>query len=223
MASPSSVVSLYTTKWKLTRYGKKIHISNISLGKQIGKKSSYGKVTQLLNKGVADARFVLKYIQFRNHTRKYIFNNEVRVGSKRNIQRVGPRVLAWRYTRGGGEYIMDDVRLGNTRAKTETVQDLIERGGLTRKFIQQVFKKVREFHKVTGGQHGDLHGENMMVVKSHGKTFIKIIDYGSFRKNSELTKLGKPYKHLNGVNIFKFDKGQLYVRNQNRLMRAFYE
>ena len=221
MASPSSPVSLYATKWKLTRYGKKLHISDISLGKQIGaKKSSYGKVTQLLYKGVANARFVLKYISFRNHKRRYIFNNEVRVGSKRNIQRVGPRVLAWRYTRGGGEYIMDDVRLGNPKAKMETVQDFIQKRRLTQQFIQKVFRKVREFHKVTGGEHGDLHGDNMMIVTSGGKTFIKIIDYGSFRKYSELGKLGKPLKHLNGLNIFKFDKGQLYVRNKNRLAQV---
>jgi len=220
--SASSPVSLYTTKWKLTRHGKNLPISDISLGKQIGAKSSYGKVTQLLYKGVPNARFILKYMQFRNHKRRYIFNNEVYVGSMKHIQKVGPRVLAWRYTRSGGEYIMDDVRLGNTRATMETVQEFIQKRRITQRFIRTVFRKVREFHKVTGGEHGDLHGDNMMIVKSGGKTYIKIIDYGSFRKYSELGKLGKPLKHLNGLNIFKFKQGQLYVRNKNRLGQVFY-
>jgi tRNA A-37 threonylcarbamoyl transferase component Bud32 len=116
---------------------------------------------------------------------------------------------------------MDDVRLGNTRAKMETVQDVIQRGGLTRKLVQQVFKKVKEFHVLTGGEHGDLHGDNIMVIKSGGRTRIKIIDYGSFRKYSELSRLGMPFKHVNGMDIFRFSQGQLYLRNRNRLRQLF--
>ena len=228
LSTPSLGSSPVITRWRVTRYGKLYPglLSKITRGRRIGQKSVYGKVIELLYRGRRDSRFVLKSMIFPERSRakrRHIFDTEVRVGTMRNIQKVGPRVLAWRYTSKGGEFVMDDARFGVPEAKLESLEDIIQKGRLTKRLIRKVIEKVQEFHKVVGGEHGDLHGDNIMVVRKGDKTSIKIIDYGAFRSYRELRRLGRPVNTHGGMKVFSLGMGQNYIRNKNWLKKVLYE
>jgi len=228
LSTPSLGSSYTNARWRLTRYGKLYPglLSKVTRGRRIGQKSVYGTVIELLYRNRRDSRFVLKSMNFPERSRakrRRIFDTEIRVGTMRNIQRVGTRVLAWRYTPKGGEYIMDDARFGIPGARLESLEDIIQKGKLSQSLIRRVLQKVHEFHRVVGGEHGDLHGDNIMVVKKGDKTSIKIIDYGAVRSYHELRRIGRPVNTHGGMNVFSLGSGQNYIRNRNWLKKVLYE
>ncbi len=122
---------------------------------------------------------------------KKTFNTEVRIGSIRGIEKTGPRVLAYRTNSYGGNYIMNHAKMGVSRARIIPLSEV--RRTLKPRMWEKIKEKVRQFQKITNGQHGDLHGKNILIVqipRRHGKTktYIKIIDYGAHRRFKELKK-----------------------------------
>jgi hypothetical protein len=201
--------------WKLTKYGSPSLLGNLSRTPRfIGTQSVYGKVERLSYKG-NEHTFVLKKINFstNNTNRAHIFDTEVRVGSKNGIGKVGPRVLAYRFTPFGGEYIMDNVEMGHLNSKVIPLARV--RKQLSPEFWNAIEKVVTDFHRIARGFHGDLHGDNIIIVKVGPKYYIKIIDYGAFRNFSELKHKDKPIKKHYGLNVYNLGKGQKFIYNKN--------
>ena len=199
--------------------------SLIRTGQKIGQQSVHGVVKRLSFKHESQSgravayvnnRYVIKKISFRQQ--KVItqgkeqpklkwFRTEVRVGQMPHIEAVGPRIHAWRLVPDGAEYVMDNVELGDPAAKTFTFYQVKRRFGNI--FNDAVLKTLDMFHRITGGQHGDFHGENILFVQ-RGKRFdIRIIDYGSWKSDAET--LGEALKG----NIFRLSNGRLFRRNEN--------
>jgi tRNA A-37 threonylcarbamoyl transferase component Bud32 len=110
-------------------------------------------------------------------------------------------------------YIMDDVRMGIPGARMKSLGDSTP----TRSLWKKVLDKVEEFHRIAGGQHGDLHDHNIMVVKTNGKTSIKIIDYGAFRSYKELRNIGHHVSYHRGMKVYNLGNGQNFIKNKNWL------
>jgi hypothetical protein len=150
---------------------------------------------------------------------KKTFNTEVRIGSIRGIEKTGPRVLAYRTNSYGGNYIMNHAKMGVSRARIIPLSEV--RRTLKPRMWEKIKEKVRQFQKITNGQHGDLHGKNILIVqipRRHGKTktYIKIIDYGAHRRFKELKK-ARYYKVYGGMKVYRFDSGQNFIKNKNWL------
>ena len=162
-------------------------------GVPYGANSVFGKVLQI-GKG-----FVIKKMRFPDAQYDYlkIFLNELRVGSSPGIQRVGPKVYAWRVHRKpsgritSAEYIMDDF---TDVPSSQQVMQLATYLSLRMKTKSQcaaknpIFSLIRRamtsFWGITGGYHGDLHTNNMAVVmdKATGTPLkVVIFDYGAHR------------------------------------------
>ena len=204
--------------WKLTKFGSQNLLKKLSrTGKEIGKLSVFGKVERLSYSG-NEHTFVVKKIDFSsNSNRAHIFKTEVNVGSKNNIGKVGPRVFAFRTTPFGGEYVMDNVEMGHSNAKVFTVTNVKKQ--FTLAIWYKLHKLVQDFHKITRGQHGDLHGDNILVVQVGGKTYLRIIDYGAFRNSRNLKSLGTPIKKHFEMNVYNVGIGQKFIKNRNQLKR----
>jgi len=202
--------------WKLTKYGSQNLLKKLSrTGKKIGKLSVFGKVERLSHMG-NEHMFIVKKIDFSpNSNRSHIFATEINVGSKNNIGKVGPRVLAFRYTPFGGEYVMDNVEMGHSNAKVFSVANVKKQFSLATWYSLRTL--IQNFHKITRGQHGDLHGDNILVVQIGKNTYLRIIDYGAFRKSRELKSLGTPIKKHFGMNVYNVGKGQKFIQNKNQL------
>jgi len=124
-----------------------------------------------------------------------------------NIELVGPKIHAWRLTKDGAEYVMDNVELGDPTAKTFTLYQIQKHFGKI--FNEAVLRALGGFHTITGGQHGDFHGENILFVKRGQQLDIRIIDYGAWKSDAEL--LGEA---LRG-NIYRLANGRLFRKNEN--------
>ena len=200
--------------WKYTKYGYKGLLEGLSrTGQRIGKLSVFGKVERVSFKGNVHT-FLIKSVPGVNNNRKHIFETEVKVGSKNNIEKVGPRILAYRYTPFGGEYIMDSVEMGNPNAKVFTFESVKRQIPL--ELVEGV---IKDFHRITRGMHGDLHGDNILCVQVNGKTYVRIIDYGAFRTFDEIKAKGKPVKKHLGINAYNLGKGQKFMYNKNHFKR----
>ena len=206
--------------WVLTNYGKVIHnlLGKLSrTQRNIGTQSVYGKVERLSYEG-NEHLFVLKKIDFKNNNsnRAHIFDTEITVGSKKNIGRVGPRVLAFRRTPFGGEYIMDNVEMGNATAIVKPLSKV--RILLTPElsgFWDAIEGAMLDFHRITHGQHGDLHGDNILIVQIGKQRYIRIIDYGAFRNENEIKSKKLTNRKHYGLNVYNLGKGQQFIHNKN--------
>lgn len=148
--------------------------------------------------GLVDA-FAIKTMDFLNKDMDYlkVFLNEVKVGTSPGIEKVGPKIYAWRVTRTPdgeikqGQYIMDNYNYG--LARDEKVQKLsmyMKRfsGGACPMKGDPIFQKVKSamvtFWRATKGYHGDLHTNNMaVIIDTHTGKPKKVIvfDYGAHR------------------------------------------
>ena len=148
---------------------RKLLNSLIRTGQKIGNQSVHGVVKRLSFHGV-DNRYVIKKISFRQQQiitqgmeqRKLRwFRTELRVGTMPHIEAVGPRIHAWRLVPDGAEYVMDNVELGDPNAKTYTFYQIKKH---FKKFFNPAVEQVLDkFHQITGGQHGDFHGERVLL------------------------------------------------------------
>ena len=187
----------------------------VRTGQKIGQQSVHGVVKRLDFHGVLN-RYVVKKMTFRQQNvitqgreqpKLQWFRTEVRVGQMPNIEAVGPRIHAWRLTKDGAEYVMDNVELGDPAAKTYTFYHIQKH--FKNIFNGAVLQTLDMFHKITGGQHGDFHGENILFVRRGQKLDVRIIDYGAWKSDAEL--LGEA---LRG-NIYRLANGRLFRRNEN--------
>jgi hypothetical protein len=212
---------LSSQNWKLTHYAPNSFLANTRrTQKRIGENSKFGEVQLLKYKNDAP-RFVIKRILFgrpgnpSHEKRVHVFNTEVKVGSMKHISMVGPRVIAHRKTPTFGEYVMNNVRMGNKNAKIIHLGNI--RRSLTPNMFNTIQKAINNFHVITRGQHGDLHGGNILLVKVPGKgkrAQIKIIDYGAFRTNKELEKKGTHVRHA-GMKVYNMGPGQGFINNSS--------
>ncbi len=243
--------------WTMTRHASKSLLRHlVRTNERIGTPSVHGVVRKVLVASTGnDCQFVMKtvkiprkYINFIIETpennnnsinrNKYLdkiesFKTEISVGSLKYIANVGPRVYAWRITPTGGEYIMDNVQLGDCTAKVYPFGRLKK----NEKILQLVLDAIDRFHKITKGYHGDLHKNNIQVVQlKSGKMYVMIIDYGNWRpmtvnmpKNAtppvyvrnKNSYLGISHsKNNNGINVFfPGNRGTPFIRNNNMIKR----
>ena len=207
--------------WSFTRYGGKDFLKDLTrTGIRIGEKSVHGTVESLSYKGDI-YRYVIKKININprnNADNLHMFKTEVNVGSIQGIKKVGPRIFAYRKTPFSAEYIMDNVQLGKPGSKIYTLNQVKKK--LSKDEWKLLDKTVNEFHKITKGMHGDLHGGNILfIVRPDGKEYFKIIDYGAFRHNENLNykKKGIPVLKHYGVSVYNFGIGQRFINNKNFL------
>ena len=165
---------------------------------RIGEKSAYGAVYKIGN----DDKYVLKLMIFKDYDYIYesnfnIFMNEVEVGSVDNIEKAGPRIYKYFYNKYGGLYIMDNVLKGRKDHIMMTLDKYLRNEyGFYKcpSADNPLYSILREtlinFYNITKGYHGDLHGNNIMIVIDGDKKIvdIKIIDYGAHRKFKNTTE-----------------------------------
>jgi hypothetical protein len=196
---------------------RKLLAALVRTGQKIGQQSVHGVVKRLDFHGVLN-RYVVKKVSFRQQKvitqgkeqpKLQWFRTEVRVGQMPHIDAVGPRIHAWRLRPDGAEYVMDNVELGDPAAKTFTFYQIKKRFG--NMFNDAVLQTLEMFHKITGGQHGDFHGENILFVQRGRKLDVRIIDYGAWKSDAEL--LGDPVRN----NIFRLANGRLFRKNENMM------
>ena len=160
-------------------------IRSRTLGKRIGDASAYGAVHEI----GTSLKYVVKRMRIHDASSKKIFFNEIRVGSMPGIQKVGPRIYAWRIKDGYGEYIMDNFVRGN---RGLTVSSLYQY------MVKHYYKKcppksnpiwgrlrtlLKNFWIITKGYHGDLHMSNIAVIqKGDSIERLVIFDYGAHKK-----------------------------------------
>jgi len=190
-------------------------------GQRIGALSAHGIVKRLVNINTGiDNRYVIKFIKFKQQQVMFkeqpklkMFRQEVAIGQLPGIEGVGPKIHAWRLRPDGGEYIMDNVEMGDPGAQTFTYYQIRRKYPGT--FNNSIKMALKNFHEITGGQHGDLHGENILFVK-HDKSFtIQIIDYGSWKSDSNTSETLENSKNI--VPIYRLANGRLFRKNQNMI------
>ena len=182
---------------------------------RIGAQSMHGTVRELVDSstGITN-RWCIKTVKFRTPEKLKWFMNEVRVGTLKNIEAIGTRIYAWRRRLDGAEYVMDNVEMGDPNAKTFTFYQIRKKYGNT--FNVAVARALDAFHTVTRGEHGDLHGDNILFVQ-RGKTFdIRIIDYGTWK--SDNNTLGKPYITKMKIPVYRLKNGRMFRENGDMLM-----
>jgi len=128
-------------------------------------------------------------MKFKNSNSEKVFFNEVRVGSMPGVQKVGPRIYAWKIENGVGKYIMDNFVRGDSSLVTMSLNDYmityfpLKCPPKSHPVFKKLKKVLTDFWTVTKGYHGDLHFDNIAVVMD--KDVIKrimIFDYGSHKK-----------------------------------------
>jgi hypothetical protein len=230
--------------WTMTRHATKTLLSHLTRTNQrIGEPSAFGVVYKLMTSTGNDCQFVLKTIKIprqivsgfslnfntlkskvnrENNRPGYLdrmktFKTEVSVGSLKNIGEVGPRVYAWRVTPTGGEYIMDNVQMGDKKAKVYPLAHI----KMNEKILERVLGTVKRFQQITKGHHGDLHRNNIQVIKLPNKKFyVMIIDYGSWRSERALKSIGLPVSMHYGMNVYLPEKrGTPFIKNENMIKR----
>jgi hypothetical protein len=179
-------------------------------------------------------RYVIKQMDITSERNKNIFFNEISIGVLPGIEKVGPRIHAWRtFKENGrtrGEYIMDNLALGDD----VTIKPLIKYGCLRKgsQLHEMVIRTVIKFWKITGGIHGDLHGNNICaIVKSGTVKRVMIYDYGSHKKtNSKIDCIETFLKFIQGMFNVKgtevsnnvkriFTKNRQSIRSNENMLR----
>lgn len=213
------------------------------IGKKLGKISIYGDVYEL------NDNLVLKTVRFDNFNDKYIFDNEISVGSNVNLslKNVGPCVLAYNKQPYVGYIIMEHLKKG-AAVQLLTYYDFITQYYSSlcpyrnSPIVKLFERKLFLFYTITKGFHGDLHTDNIMCLLKGDKLIdVKIYDYGAHRKvdniedcksiNEIYDKIDKKFKNNKKKvkNKFKHDgnivlvpnKGQPYRSNVNLLKKVF--
>jgi hypothetical protein len=211
--------------WKLTKYGNKTLFKNlVNTKKVMGSPSAFGVVERLSYKG-NEHMFVMKTIKYKTIGESAVFNTEIKVGQMKKIYRVGPRVIAYRELQKKGQYIMDNVEMGSSKARVFTLHDfkkIMKEHQYSNSTVYNIWKNIlgtiKLFHKITKGQHGDLHGGNILIVMNGQNLSTKIIDYGAFRTNKELILRGRPLgKEHHGLNVYNVGVGQKFIYNANSI------
>jgi hypothetical protein len=211
--------------WTLTRYGRGLDLKKlVNTHKTIGKISKHGSVTRLSYDGNPHM-FVMKTIPFKNNNSRVIFDTEIRVGQLKNINQVGTRVVAWRKLETKGQYIMENVEKaaasteGNEPVRVLTLSQFKHSNPrIFENFIKGMFIDVlARFHRITGGDHGDLHSGNILVIIKGRKVYIKIIDYGAFRLRKNLVNRAKKVSRYYNMNVYNVGNGQHFIYNSNSL------
>ena len=179
----------------------------IGIGKRLGGTSVHGAVFEIYMKPESVARgqhpntlYVAKFVpiassQFPTNERNS-FITEVNVGSNPELskQEVGPSIVAYYMSKnkGPGEYgvyIMDnflkgkDPTLYSSKYLYTHIENTCPRSNSL--LVKKLRENVIKFYKITGGYHGDLHGNNIQVVKNIRTNEVKhvyIFDYGSHTK-----------------------------------------
>ena len=111
---------------------------------------------------------------------------------------------------------MDNVEMGDPTAKTFTYYQIKKRYG--NGINDSVQKVVDMFHTITDGQHGDLHGNNIVFVKRGNRMDIRIIDYGSWKDDREPLVF---LKNMNRIKVYRLSNGRLFRENKNMLEHIF--
>jgi hypothetical protein len=188
-------------------------------GVKIGAQSLHG-VVKRLRIGTVDNRYVIKTVKFRQQkvllkeqAKLQWFRQEVAVGQMPGIENVGPRIHAWRLRPDGAEYVMDNVEMGDPLAKTYSFYQVNRK--YPGAFYGAVAQVLHNFHVVTRGQHGDLHGENILFVKRGPRFDVRIIDYGSW-KSDRVTHM-VPIVTNSNVQAYKLNNGRIFRKNENML------
>lgn len=246
--------------WIMTRHASKTLLRHlVRTDERIGTPSVHGVVHKVLVASTGnDCQFVMKTVKIprqvvtgfslnfntlkprinrENNRNKYLnrvnsFKTEISVGSLKNIGEVGPRVYAWRITPTGGEYIMDNVQLGDCTAKVYP----FARVGKNEQILKLVLDAIDRFHKITKGYHGDLHKNNIQIVRLQtGQVYVMIIDYGNWRPmtvnmprnatppvyvRNKNKSLGLAVGMHQGLNVFfPGGRGTPFIRNNNMIKR----
>ena len=165
-----------------------------NMGGRLGRPSTFGSVVALGDK------YALKTMNFSETANQSdnlkIFLNEVKVGGMRGIQKVGPRIYAWRVIRNSqgvateGEYIMDSFTQGNKDVVSTSLHEFVRNilkvcPAPTHPLVVMLKETLKNFYLITQGYHGDLHTGNIAVVYNPTTLEIKrviIFDYGSHKR-----------------------------------------
>jgi hypothetical protein len=163
-------------------------------GAKLGGNSTFGTVKAL---GDKYALKTMKFDAIENASDNLkIFLNEIRVGGTPGIEKVGPRIYAWRILRDysgtavRGEYIMDSFTRGNKSVESMSLRDYVRKTIKTcpapnHPLFIMLKKTLKDFYVITQGYHGDLHAGNIAVVYDPTNFALKrviIFDYGSHKK-----------------------------------------
>ena len=174
---------------------KEVVVAAENIGQNIGTSSSFGTVKELGK----DHKYVMKTMKFnitKNIDYLKIFLNEIRVGRMPDINKVGPKIYAWRIIRDlagvaiKGQYIMDNFLKGDSSLKVYSATQYVRKtfGNTCPPKSHPYFIKLREllekFWKITKGYHGDLHMSNIAVVTKPNGDIERLIifDYGAHKK-----------------------------------------
>ena len=173
-------------------------IDNFVRGAKIGSKSVNGQVYQLLHKNTLKiSKYVIKTIKINSNDKFKEYKNELYVGTCKNIEKIGPKIYAFRMNRQlqQGEYVMDNLFKFTDEIQAFDMHTYLKYllkftdQELKKQYITQLLttfiKTIKIFYKITNGFHGDLHLENVMVYidsRIYKVIDVKIFDYGSFRK-----------------------------------------
>ena len=164
---------------------------------KLGGKTTYGTVYEF----GTDKRYVLKKMKIIDDDDMAIFKNEIRVGTTPGIQRVGPRIYGWKIDSDSGQYIMDNVLLGDSTLVATSLTAYIQK--FQPKEDNIVFKKlkttIRNFWMITKGYHGDLHAENIAVVAKPNGSVVRVMvyDYGSHKRTK--TRLTGTFENMTRI------------------------
>jgi hypothetical protein len=202
--------------------------ANRNSGRQLGSASTYGTVIEI------GGKFVKKKMIFKkNQADAYlkIFLNEIRVGSIPGIQKVGPKIYAWRIHRNSagdatsGEYIMDNFNIvpeGYTSVPFDKyIRDVLgNRKTFRLKILENIFYKkfkyfLREFWRITKGYHGDLGIQNIAIVYNKSTRLVKkfiFFDYGSHKKFKTSTNNSTTFENF--VNVINKEFKNRYSKTR---------
>jgi hypothetical protein len=182
------------TGGKQTKKFKEITRAASTIGQQLGNKSTFGSVQEIGTNG----KYVMKTMKFKSSDSSdnlKIFLNEIRVGRMPGINKVGPKIYAWRIIRDDtgtaikGQYIMDNFTRGDSTLTAQLAKQYMKQFGdacppRDHPYFVKLKEVLENFWKITKGYHGDLHSENIVVLtRPNGEIErLMIFDYGGHKK-----------------------------------------
>jgi hypothetical protein len=135
-----------------------------------------------------DFKYVIKYVPFESQSDTQGFTKEVFIGSIKGIESVGVRVHGYLINPTYGLLFMDHVLFGQNTSTTSYVSAytyIRSKAFDLEEYKTHIHDTLCLFYKLSGGFHGDLHLNNIVVIllkttfSKHIKC-IKLIDYESF-------------------------------------------
>jgi hypothetical protein len=143
---------------------------------------------------------ILKVIDLRDPEDRAGFDNEIRIGKTKGIEKLGTRTLAYGISNYIGYHVMTDVTYNKSKSmESVSLYEYMNRlnacPSTEHPLYKKLFKTLFNFYKLTKGYHGDLHGQNIYVVYElpyiDNVKSIKIIDYGAHVKFKNSKSLAK--------------------------------